>query len=220
MGREAKLFKNLSLIKGMDVGSFSATLPLLQGSGYVVIFLLMLVEGPIITAAASFLASQGLFNIYAIFLISFFGNFIPDMFFYGMGRAGRYTFIKKYNKYTGLKKASVEKTGNYFKKNSGKAIILFKLMPFTGILGVFSAGTARVPLKKFILIDAIFNFSSAVVFTLAGFYFGRAFGMISPHLGSVFFGMAIIFLLFWLFIVLIRKLSNKASKKLKNKIEK
>ncbi len=46
--------------------SFSSALSFALSHGYVLIFLIMIIEGPFITTAAAFAASLGYFNIFII----------------------------------------------------------------------------------------------------------------------------------------------------------
>ena len=53
--------------------------------GYLLMFLLMLIEGPTITASAALGAALGYFNVFVVFALSFLGNFLPDMLYYMLG---------------------------------------------------------------------------------------------------------------------------------------
>ena len=204
----------------MDIGSFSNALLIIQGGGYLFLLVAMFLEGPIITTAASFLASQGFFNVYVIFLLSFLGNFLPDILFYWIGRVGRLGFIEKYGGYFGIKKASVKKFSGYFDKNYKKAIVVSKLMPFTGVLGVFSAGMSKIDFKKFLFVDFLFNLVSAAIFTFMGFYFGLAFSRISDHLGWIFSGLGFLVIIFALVPFIYKRLASKLSGKIEKNLNK
>lgn len=204
----------------MDANSISNTLPLIQGGGYLAVFLLMLIEGPIITLTASFLASQGVFNIYIIFLISFLGCFIPDMIFYSLGKLEVSNFVEKYGYYFGLNKVFIKKACSHFHNHAAKAIVFFKLMPFTGIPGVFAAGVSKVRIYRFFIVDFSFNFISALVFTLLGYYFGLAFGGFASYFGWILPGIALLIIFVWIIPTLYRKLTEKLSKKIEKSLKK
>ena len=204
----------------MDAGGISNTILLIQGGGYLAVFLLMLIEGPIITLAASFLASQGFFNIYIIFLISFLGCFVPDMIFYFLGRLGVNNFVEKYGYYFGLKKLFIKKACSHFHNHAAKAIVFFKLMPFTGIPGVFAAGVSKVRVYRFFIVDFSFNFISALVFTSSGYYSGLVFGRFAYYFGWILPGIAFLIILIWAIPVLYRKLTGKLSKKIERSLKK
>ena len=54
--------------------------------GYLLMLLVMLVEGPAITDSASLGAALGHFNVFIVFILSFFANFLPDVLDYSLGR--------------------------------------------------------------------------------------------------------------------------------------
>ena len=57
-------------------------------NGYLVMFLVMLIEGPAVTAIGALGAALGHFNVFIVFILSFFANFLPDVLYYYMGHWG------------------------------------------------------------------------------------------------------------------------------------
>ena len=68
---------------------------LLQTWGYFVMLWLMIVEWPIITIIAAFLASIGMFDIYIVALLWWAGDMIGDNLFFWVGRWGIRIFQTK-----------------------------------------------------------------------------------------------------------------------------
>lgn len=149
-------------------------LSLIQSQSYFLIFILMIVEGPVTTAAASFAASLGIFNIYTILILSALGNIIPDTLLYSVGRFSRGKKVELYLGRLGLNKSKIKKFDSGFKKHAGKTLVFAKLTPTLPVPGLVLAGFTKVPIKKFFFIDVLFNIASAMVFTGIGFYFGVA----------------------------------------------
>ena len=54
--------------------------------GYWIAFPLMIIEGPIVTLIASFMASMGVFDVWFVLFLSVLGDLIADIIFYGIGR--------------------------------------------------------------------------------------------------------------------------------------
>ena len=75
--------------------SFSSALAFTISQSYLFIFIVMVIEGPIITTAASFAASLGYFNIGIIFLLSLLGDLVGDGLHYIIGRTARVAFVEK-----------------------------------------------------------------------------------------------------------------------------
>ncbi|MEK6932966.1 MAG: VTT domain-containing protein [Nanoarchaeota archaeon] len=156
----------------VDLSTSAGLLTFLQSNGYFIIFLIMFLEGPVITFAAAFLASLGVFNIYVIFLLSILGNLIPDTILFLIGKHSRINTIKKISEFFGLNKPIMEKIENVFSKHTTKLIIFFKLIPGFAIPGLALAGFSKVSFKKFFIISLTLNLLSAILFTVLGFYSG------------------------------------------------
>jgi len=144
----------------------------LMTQGYVIIFLLMVVEGPIITALASFAASLGYLDIYIILILSILGNLIPDMVLYLIGRFSRGRAIERFAHKFGLNKNRITKLEIHFKRHASKTIVFTKITPILPVPGLLLAGFAKVPLARFFYTVFAFNLLASIVFVSLGFYFG------------------------------------------------
>lgn len=145
---------------------------IIEASGPYLLFILMFLEGPIVTYTAAFLSSQGIFNIYLVFILSTFGNVIPDIILFLIGKYSRTGRIEKMENFFGLNSSRMEKMEKRFNKHAGKTIIFSKLVPGIAIPGMILAGFSKISFKKFLFISFIFNVSSAMLFTCLGFYSG------------------------------------------------
>src|SRR5476651_593996 len=65
------------------------TVQLLEHYGYIFLFVIAVAEGPIITIIGAFLASEGYFNVFAVFGLVVAGDLTGDLLYYGVGRFGR-----------------------------------------------------------------------------------------------------------------------------------
>ncbi|MCX6707397.1 MAG: glycosyltransferase, partial [Candidatus Woesearchaeota archaeon] len=147
---------------------------LVQTHGYILLLVLMLIEGPITTYTAAFAASLGLFNIYLVFILSILGNVIPDTILFFIGRLTRTSFVESILETFGMNRSRIKKMEIGLKKHIGKSITLFKLTPGLAIPGLIIAGFTKVSFKRFFIVMLLFNMSSAIMFTLLGFYSGIA----------------------------------------------
>jgi membrane protein DedA with SNARE-associated domain len=150
----------------------SNLLPILQTHGYVLFFLLMLVEGPVVTYAGAYAASLGFFNVYIIFILAAAGGILQANIVFLIGRIARGRTIEKILSHFGLKKSRIIFIEQGVRKHTVKSIILAKLTPGLAIPGLLAAGFMRVQFRKFFFIDAIIDTLGAIIFTLSGFYSG------------------------------------------------
>jgi membrane protein DedA with SNARE-associated domain len=202
----------LHFIRGND---FAGILQFLQTSGYGIMFILMIIEGPIITYIASFAASLGIFNIFYIFILSSLGNIIGDLILFLIGRGGKKTAIDRYESKS-LNSTRLSRLKMYLERNPGKAIVAIKLTPFLPIPGLILAGASNISLKKFITYSALVSMTSALLMTFLGFYSGVAFLAIAKYVKYLEYliGITLILIIFIFYSV------KFISKKLADRIEK
>jgi len=188
-------------------------LSLIQSQSYLLIFILMIVEGPVTTVAAAFASSLGIFNIYIIIILSTLGNLIPDTLLYFIGRFSRGPKVERYLIKLGFKKNRIEQIDSGFKKHAGKTLVFAKLTPTLPVLGLILSGFTKVPIKKFFLIDILFNITSAIIFVGIGFYFGVVSASILKYLKIREYVLLFIIPLAVLVYFLYKKISKKIAEK-------
>src|SRR5437868_9392115 len=96
----------MSFLTHLDFGALTHWV---VSNGYVLLFIGMLVEGPVVTAAAAFAAALGFLDIWLVLLFSIIGNLFPDVIYYLIGYWGRERFVDKYGHYFQLTKDRVAK---------------------------------------------------------------------------------------------------------------
>jgi membrane protein DedA with SNARE-associated domain len=107
----------------------SETLDWVIQHGYLVMFLIMLVEGPVITASAALAAALGYFDVFVVFGISFFANFLEDFVYYGFGNWGGQHVLDKYGERVGIPKAQRDRAAQFIDNHAGKWLFFVKTVP-------------------------------------------------------------------------------------------
>ncbi len=202
----------LHFIRGND---FASILQFLQTSGYGIMFILMIIEGPIITYIASFAASLGIFNIFYVFILSSLGNIAGDLIFFLIGRGGKKRTIERYESKS-INLTRLSRLKMYLERNPGRTIVVIKLTPFLPVPGLILAGASSISLKKFITYSVLVSMTSALIMTLLGFYSGMAFLAIAKYVKYLEYLIGATIFLVIITVFLVRFIS----KKLANKIEK
>ncbi len=146
---------------------------------YLIIFLAIIIEGPLATVATGFLVAQNTsISIYLIYPLVVIADLIGDSFYYALGRWGRRinsTFLKINHK-------KFKEAKHYFKKNNKKAIIIGKLTHGLGGIIIFIAGATHMPFKSFLLLNAIMTIPKSLILLLIGYFFGEYYSRISIYL--------------------------------------
>ena len=194
--------------------TFAAITSWILQQGYTVMFILMLIEGPVVTAAGAFAAAFSYFHLWAVFLLSILGNLLPDAIFYAMGYWGRHTFIDKYGNYFGVTKERIAIAEKLAANHTGKSLFAIKMIPFIAAPGLIVVGASRMDLRKYIFWCLIITIPSSLFYLLIGYYFGAAYGTIDHylHLGYYLLGATVIIIIAILYFQ--RKLTEGFAKKI------
>lgn len=149
--------------------------------GAFILLPVMIVEGPITTVIASFLASLGLINVFLVYALALTGNIIGDFIYYGIGRFGRERFIKKYGKYIGLHEERIESLERHYKNHFFKTIFIAKVTEAPIVPTLVAAGLAKVDLRKYLLLTAAIEIPKTMIVVAIGYYFGKFYVAIGTY---------------------------------------
>jgi membrane protein DedA with SNARE-associated domain len=150
--------------------------------GYAVILPVAILEGPIITVIAAFLAAQGYFNIFVVYAVVVVGDILGDLLYYGLGRFGGRIARGSLGRKLGIKLASIEKLEQQFNDHSGKALLIGKWTHSFGLVALTGAGAAKMRLGKFVGYSTIGTIPKSLVFLLIGYYVGYAYQKINSYI--------------------------------------
>lgn len=165
----------------IDAG-FQGTLQWILQHGYPLLFILMLIEGPVVTAAAAFAAALHYLNVWIVLLLSILGNFIPDVAYYAMGYWGREKFIDRYGHYFGVTKERVAATEKLARNHTGKFIFTIKIISPLATPGLILMGATRMDFKKFAFWSIAAILPTSLFYLVLGYYFGAAYNSVQRYL--------------------------------------
>ncbi len=177
--------------------------------GYPSLFILMIVEGPIITLIGSFLASLGFFDVRLIFALSLLGDLLGDFVLYGMGYFGGLQVLAKAEKFFRIGPSVINKLRKLF-NNHGKKII-FSVKSTTGLCGItfILAGTLRMNLKSFFLATLVGGMAWSGILTLIGYFFGYAFEKTNAYIKYAGIIISLTVVIFLALLFLYKKYQSK-----------
>lgn len=145
-------------------------------------FVLMFFEGPFATMIAAFLASQGLFNVGIVFVLSVLGDVLGDIGLYHIGYYGGPHIIEKAQKFLKVSDATIEKLKKKFHQNSGKLIFYVKSTTGLSYITFTLAGALRMKLLKFIKFSILGGLVWSSLLVFLGYFFGYAAAQISQYI--------------------------------------
>jgi membrane protein DedA with SNARE-associated domain len=189
-----------------NLGHFNFSLESLQqlwgGWAYLLLALLVAIEGPITTLAAAVAASTGLLNPVLVFIFASLGNLTADTLWYGLGYMGKTEWILHYGSWLGIKESFLTRLQKDIHAHIHKVLFVAKLTLGFVIPTLIAAGLARVPFKRWfgVLFAGECLWTGGLV--LVGYYFGYLFQRIENNLRWITLGgMAIFIILVILYLI-------------------
>lgn len=133
----------------------------LADSGYIGIFLLMVLENVIppvpsevILAAAGVLVARGDLNFWILLLVASLGSVAGNYFWYWVGNKYGYErlepFIRKHGRWLTVTFDEVEKAAGFFRKHGHWVVFFCRFSPVVRTLISLPAGLTHMPLVKFL----------------------------------------------------------------------
>lgn len=141
-------------------------LELITSTGYLGIFLAMLVEGvltpipsELIMPFAGYLCYTGTLNLVAVIVVGSLGAMCGSIIAYFLGRKLGRPILDRYGRYLGMKPESLDKAEAWFARWGCYGILIGHAVPGIRSIISFPAGISRMELKRF----ALFTFLGAMV---------------------------------------------------------
>ncbi len=154
---------------------------------YAFFFPAAVIEGPIVTIMAGFLASLGYFNPWVLFLVALAGDIGGDIIYFIIGRWGGRHFVVRWGKYIGVTEVRLEALDGYFQKH-GLKILIFAKTQALGSAILVSAGVVKMPFMRFVAYNLIGGIPKTAILQMVGYFFGQWYALIDRSLWL--FGLA------------------------------
>ncbi len=156
---------------------------LLETGGYILLFPIAIMEGPIVSVIAGFLVSLGIFNLFIVYAIIVVGDILGDAFWYLLGRyGGHWKYTQPIKNFFKLTPERIEQTRERFHTHRYKMMMASKLIHGVGSAGLFTAGLVRVPYMTFASTCLVVTLAQAAFFVGLGYFFGEAYEVIGRYL--------------------------------------
>jgi len=161
---------------------FQTYFPILIEHKYLWIFLGASIEGPNTVILAGFLASMGSLSLWPVFLLCLGGEIINGYIWYAVGYFAGAKPIDKWGRKDQKSRKIIEKVEEYFKKYSGRAIVIAKLTWSLTIATMIMSGSLKYNLKKFSIYNFIGSLGWIIMTFFVGFFFGQSYKFIFDYI--------------------------------------
>jgi len=162
------------------------------GWAYILLAILVAVEGPVITLAGAVAASTGYLDPIMVFVSAGIGNLLADTLWYSLGYLGKTEWLLRYGGRLGIKESSLARLQGDIHIHIRKILFVAKLTLGFVVPTLIAAGLARVPMKRWfgVLFAAECLWTGSLV--LIGYYFGYMIQRIETDLRWISLGGTVV----------------------------
>jgi len=112
---------------------------------YILLALLVAVEGPVVTLLGAAAAAAGLMRPDLVFVAAATGNLTADVLWYSVGYMGRTEWLVRYGRWLGVRPEHIAKLERQVRTHARRMLVLAKLTLSFSIPALIATGLARVP---------------------------------------------------------------------------
>jgi membrane-associated protein len=170
--------------------------------GIAILAPLAILEGPIVTIVAGYLASIGLLSLWQVILCVIVADLVGDFLLYAIGRGMLHGLPAGWRARLGLSDERLARFAEAYATNGVRVLVVGKLTHAAGFAILLGAGAARMPLLTFFLANLLATIPKSLALVALGYAFGSQHARIAEYLsvGSVVvIGVLVAGLAFWVY---------------------
>ncbi len=171
----------------------SGQIPELGYWSYLILFLMVAIEGPISVLLAAAAASAGLMRPVPVFFAAAAGNLTADNLWYLLGYMGKTEWMHHFGRWLGVRPSLIEHLKHNMLKHATRVLFLAKITVSFVIPALITAGLIRVPWKRwfpaFILAETLWTGTLVVI----GYYTTESLKRVQQGVEYVGLGVSIAF---------------------------
>ena len=152
---------------------------------YVLLAVVVAVEGPIATLLGAAAASAGYLRLNIVFIAAFVGNLTADLSWYLLGYLGKVEWVMRFGKHFGLSSKLIEQIQHGLENHASKLLIIAKLTAAFTIPMLIAAGLSKLPLKRWLLGYMVAEAVWTGGLVLIGFYATEAITQVEHGIQSL-----------------------------------
>ena len=185
----------LHAIESLVAALRSGALPELGPWTYLVLGLLVLLEGPLATLLGAAAASAGLMRPWGVFAAAAIGNLTADTLWYSVGYLGKTRWIQQFGKRFGVRESLIQHLEAHMIKHATRVLFLAKLTLSFVIPSLIAAGLLRIPMRRWLpaLLLAETLWTGSLV--LIGYYTTEAIKRVEMWVEYAALGVSVLFVL-------------------------
>jgi membrane protein DedA with SNARE-associated domain len=190
----------IDLLNSFATSLRNGQLPELGPWTYLMLTILVAVEGPIATLVGAAAASAGLMRPIPVFIACASGNLIADSLWYYIGYLGKMDWVLRLGRRMKIDQRHLERLEDNLREHAVKVIFLAKLTVSFSIPTLIAAGLIRAPWRKWFLPVFIGEMMWTTALMLVGYYATEAIKRVEQGVEYIALFGAAFFLMFLLWL--------------------
>ena len=173
-----------------DIGQF--VLGVIEALGYVGLALLLIAENlfppipsEVVLPLAGFLVGRGDLNLWGAVFAATFGSVAGALILYGLGRWGGRRLVLRFGKWLRVDEEGLKRAEGWFRSYGGDWVVLgARIVPVARSIVSIPAGTAKMPLPRFLILTTIGSAAWNGILIGAGVALGANWQVVQNWVGS------------------------------------
>jgi membrane protein DedA with SNARE-associated domain len=186
-----------SFIKALRSGS----LPQLGAWTYILLAILVAVEGPIATLLAAAASSVGLMKPWWVLLAAAVGNLTADSLWYTLGYLGKVNWLLHFGKKLGIQGDILERLERGMRDHAARILFVAKLTLSMMIPALIAAGLVKAPWRRWFPVIFIGEMIWTGSLIVIGYYATETIKRVEQGVEYAALGGAIVFISFMILVV-------------------
>jgi len=169
-GQAVEMQALIDTIRHYWVALQNGTLPELGAWNYVLLSVLIVIQGPVATLLGGAAAAAGLLRPGYVLLSGVIGNLMADVLWYSTGHAGKINWILRYSRWLGVRRSHLDKLLDGMRQHSTKILLLAKVSAGLAVPALLAAGLSRVRWRKWFPVVFLGETAWTGSLVLVGYY--------------------------------------------------
>ena len=172
-----------------DIGQL--VLDVIEALGYVGLALLLVAENlfppipsEVVLPLAGFLVGRGDLNLWGAMVAATFGSVVGAVVLYGLGRWGGRRLVLRYGKWLRVDEEALGRAEGWFGRYGDWIVLVARVVPLARSIVSIPAGTARMPLPRFVILTTIGSAAWNGILIGAGVALGANWQVVEGWVGS------------------------------------
>lgn len=167
-------------------------LQMVQAHGLLLLFPLAVIEGPIITVVAGWLARLGHLSMVWAMLVLVVADLAGDSLLYALGRYGPGKLPPRWRSALGATDTRIARVAKHFSQQGGRTLVAAKLTHTFGFAVLIAAGVSRMSFLAFLGYNLAGTIPKTLFFLMIGYAVGEAHATIDSWIARASLGVAVL----------------------------